>query len=141
LQNLRASRQTGLEESFATHVVCNWIVSGAKVTQKHDLQTTEDHFKKATQLPAALARHASHAGAFDPEKSGHQQKRGWKLAEVGLEPASKNTGFGFTADESGNPGGNFQSIFANLLHSEYGFSPDDVVKILQAADRVMLSEP
>ena len=64
-----------------------------------------------------------------------------KMVPTGLEPASKNTGFGFTADESGNPGGNFQSIFANLLHSEYGFSPDDVVKILQAADRVMLSEP
>ena len=40
-----------------------------------------------------------------------------------------------TDDESGNPGGNFQSIFADLLHSEYGFSADDVVKILQAAVR------
>ena len=57
------------------------------------------------------------------------------LAVEGLEPTSKNTGFGFTAGESGNPGGNFQSIFANLLHSEYGFSADDVVKILQAAER------
>ena len=109
-QNLRTSRQTELEESFATHVVCNWMGNSPKVAREHDLQTTEDHFKKATQLSAALARHASHAGAFDPEKSGHQQKRGWKLAEVGLEPASKNTGVRSTAVDGGNPGGNFQSI-------------------------------
>ena len=31
-------------------------------------QTTEAPFEKATQLPAALARHASYDGAFGPEK-------------------------------------------------------------------------
>ena len=34
-----------------------------------------------------------------------------------------------------NEGFSDQSIFADLLHSEYGFSADDVVKILQAAER------
>ena len=37
-------------------------------------------------LARLVDRHASHAGAFDLEKSGHQQKRGWKLAEAGQEP-------------------------------------------------------
>ena len=71
-QNLRASRQTELEESFPTHVVCKWMGNSPKVAYKHYLQTTEEHFKKATQkatqLPAALARNASHEGAIGPRK-------------------------------------------------------------------------
>jgi len=47
-QNLRASRQTELEESFPTHVVCSWMGNSPKVAREHYLQTTEDHFKKAT---------------------------------------------------------------------------------------------
>ncbi len=48
-QNLRASRQTELEESFPTHVVCRWMGNSPKVAQKHYLQVTDDHFTKAQQ--------------------------------------------------------------------------------------------
>ena len=48
-QNLRASRQTELEEEFPTHVVCGWMGNSPKVARKHYLQTTDEHFRKATQ--------------------------------------------------------------------------------------------
>jgi hypothetical protein len=43
-----------------------------------------------------------------------------------------------TDGESGNVGGNFESIFADLLRDEYGFSAADVVKILAALERVAM---
>ncbi|MEO1994523.1 MAG: phage integrase SAM-like domain-containing protein [Planctomycetaceae bacterium] len=50
-QNLRASRQTELQEIFPTHVVCKWMGNSPKVAQKHYLQTTEEHFAKAVHNP------------------------------------------------------------------------------------------
>ena len=47
--NLRASRQTELENQFPTHVVCQWMGNTPKVAGKHYLQTTEDHFQMAAQ--------------------------------------------------------------------------------------------
>jgi len=49
-QNLRASRQTELAESFPIHVVCSWMGNSPKGAREHYLQTTEDHFKKTTHL-------------------------------------------------------------------------------------------
>ena len=66
---------TVLEKSFPTHVVCSGMGNSLQVARKHDLQTTEDHFKKTTQLSGALAHHA---GAFDPEKAGSQKNAGGK---------------------------------------------------------------
>lgn len=51
MQNMRASRQTELEETFPTHVVCKWMGNSPKVAQKHYLQTTDEHFAKAVQNP------------------------------------------------------------------------------------------
>ena len=58
-QNLRASRQTELQESFPTHVVCKWMGNSPKIAQQHYLQTTEEHFHKAVQIPVqqAVAMH------------------------------------------------------------------------------------
>jgi len=50
-QNLRASRQTELEQVFPTYVVCKWMGNSPKVAAKHYLQTTEDHFDQAVQNP------------------------------------------------------------------------------------------
>jgi len=50
-QNLRSSRQTELEETFPSHVVCAWIGNSRAVAAKHYLQVTEDHFTKAVQNP------------------------------------------------------------------------------------------
>ena len=50
-QNLRSSRQTELEESHPSHVVCAWMGNSRAVAEKHYLQVTDDHFEKATQNP------------------------------------------------------------------------------------------
>jgi hypothetical protein len=55
----RASRQTELQETFPTHVVCKWMGNSPKVAQRHYLQTTEEHFKKATQQASVSGRSAS----------------------------------------------------------------------------------
>jgi len=48
-QNLRASRQTELEQSFPTYVVCKWMGNTPSVAHKHYLTVTEDHFQQATE--------------------------------------------------------------------------------------------
>ena len=50
-QNLRSTRETELAEQFPIHVVCAWIGNSRAVAAKHYLQTTEEHFRKATQNP------------------------------------------------------------------------------------------
>lgn len=47
-QNLRATRQTELEEDFPSHVVNAWIGNTQQVAEKHYLQVTDDHFKRAS---------------------------------------------------------------------------------------------
>jgi len=47
-QNLRATRQTELEDSFPSHVVCAWLGNSQQVAKKHYLNVTEDHFGRAT---------------------------------------------------------------------------------------------
>ena len=42
-----ATRQTELEESFPSHVVCKWIGNSLQVARKHYLQTTDEHFDRA----------------------------------------------------------------------------------------------
>jgi len=51
-QNLRATRETELAESWPMHVVCAWIGNSQAVARKHYLQVTEDHFRRAAQNPA-----------------------------------------------------------------------------------------
>ena len=51
-QNLRATRQTELENDFPTHVVCSWLGNSPRVAKKHYLQVTDEHFQKAAQNPA-----------------------------------------------------------------------------------------
>ena len=45
--NLRASRQTELENDFPSHVVANWLGNSPTIAQRHYLTTTEDHFRRA----------------------------------------------------------------------------------------------
>ncbi len=46
--NLRATRETELEDRFPSHVVCAWIGNSPQVAKKHYLQVTDAHFEKAT---------------------------------------------------------------------------------------------
>jgi len=63
--NLRSSRQTELEETFPSHVVCRWIGNSPVVARKHYLQLTEDHFQKALQNPVQQV----HASASKDEQA------------------------------------------------------------------------
>ena len=46
--NLRATRQTVLEEEFPSHVVCAWIGNSQAIARKNYLQVTDDQFSRAT---------------------------------------------------------------------------------------------
>ena len=46
-QNLRAIRQTELEEYFPSHVVCQWIGNSQSVAREHYLQVTDSHYERA----------------------------------------------------------------------------------------------
>ena len=45
--NLRASRQTELENEFPSHVVCEWMGNSESVARNHYLKVTDDHFTRA----------------------------------------------------------------------------------------------
>jgi integrase len=45
--NLRASRQTELTDEFPAHVVADWLGNTPEVADRHYLQTTEAHFRRA----------------------------------------------------------------------------------------------
>jgi integrase len=49
-QNLRSTRQTELEEDFPSHVVCSWIGNSERVARQHYLQTTDEHFTRASSV-------------------------------------------------------------------------------------------
>jgi len=54
-QNLRATRETELAETYPMHVVCAWIGNSAAIAAKHYLQVTDEHFDKATHFPTQQA--------------------------------------------------------------------------------------
>ena len=46
-QNLRASRETELANSFPLHVVTSWLGNTPSVADRHYLQVTSEHFAQA----------------------------------------------------------------------------------------------
>ena len=111
-QNLRASRQTELEERFPSHVVCAWMGNSQPVARKHYLMVTEDHFAQAisandanggAQIPAPKAtQKATQTMAETPRQratgfkgverksfpvSACRKSSEKQVAEAGLEPA------------------------------------------------------
>jgi hypothetical protein len=49
--NLRASRQTELADQFPSHVVADWLGNSQAIADRHYLQTTEAHFRRACSEP------------------------------------------------------------------------------------------
>lgn len=49
MQNLRASRRTELEQQFPAHVIESWMGHSEKVSRKHYLQVTPEHWETATK--------------------------------------------------------------------------------------------
>ena len=54
-QNLRSSRQTELEQTYPTYVVCKWLGNTPNVAHKHYLTVTEEHYQKAAEENGGLA--------------------------------------------------------------------------------------
>jgi integrase len=50
-QNLRSSRETELAETFPIHVVAEWLGNSPKTALAHYTQVTEEHYRKALQIP------------------------------------------------------------------------------------------
>ena len=48
--NMRASRQTELEDRFPSHVVCAWMGNSQRVAREHYLQVTDRHFEQALEV-------------------------------------------------------------------------------------------
>lgn len=77
--NLRATRQTELEEAFPTHVVCAWLGNSPRVARRNYLQVTEDHFAKAAQNVAQQERETGRNGqqsglhGCDDEATGNEK--------------------------------------------------------------------
>ena len=58
-QNLRATRQTELADTFPAHVVCDWLGNSQAVANKHYLHTTNEHFEQATKAAQKAAQFTS----------------------------------------------------------------------------------
>lgn len=57
-QNLRASCETELAQSYPLHVVCEWIGNSAKVAADHYLQVTDADFERGAKTGAAALQNA-----------------------------------------------------------------------------------
>ncbi len=55
-QNLRATRETELAETYPIQVVCEWIGNTAAVAAKHYLQVTDEHYRQALDAPKSAAQ-------------------------------------------------------------------------------------
>lgn len=100
-QNLRASRETELAETFPIHVVAEWLGNSPKTALAHYTQVTEDHFRQAAQIaaqyPAELSRiepnpkvgRIPEAGMATALASPCDNKRKHLVTPTGFEPVSR----------------------------------------------------
>jgi integrase len=87
--NLRASRQTELEDQFPTHVVCKWLGNSPKIARKNYLKVTQEHYQRALQGGAKggaleAQNEAQQAGEGECEKvnnTRHSTEKGRKKPE------------------------------------------------------------
>lgn len=68
-QNLRATRQTELEEKFGVRRACDWLGNSQAVAMNHYIQTTEDHFERAIREPSVVELAAKETAAPNPAPS------------------------------------------------------------------------
>lgn len=98
--NLRASRQTELEEHFPSHVVCAWLGNSEAVARKHYLQVRESDFEKAVNKPvnktARIPARATpesgvletHGVTTNARTLGNPRVLVSKLGDTGFEPVT-----------------------------------------------------
>jgi len=67
-QNLRATRETELAETFPVHVASAWLGNTVQVASKHYLQVTDDHFQQALTNPTQIpTQQPAESGRNDPQ--------------------------------------------------------------------------
>ena len=76
--NLRATRQTELQQRFPVHVVCTWLGNTQAVAMKHYLQVTEEHFAEAI---GGTPQSGAKSGAADARNS--SQSNETAVSELG----------------------------------------------------------
>jgi integrase len=91
--NMRASRQTELEETFPTHVVCAWLGNSPTTARKHYLFTTEEHFERAVKCDAKSDARATHFPTLQASAAtsgcSHEDFEGFELEGLTLAAASR----------------------------------------------------
>lgn len=99
--NLRASRQTELEENFPSHVVCAWLGNSVAVAAKHYLQVLDSHFTKATQKATQQSPERgvfeTHGVTQNAKILGNSRVLALKLGDTGFDTC------GFECDLTGEP--------------------------------------
>ncbi len=98
--NLRASRQTEIENRFATHVVWAWLANNEATARRHYLQDTDAHYTAAARAPDGapnLVRHPVRHDAAGGGRAGSNAMRKviegqgralgvWQVTPTGFEP-------------------------------------------------------
>jgi len=87
-QNLRATRETELAQSFPLHVVCAWIGNSQTVAAKHYLQVTDDHFRDATTVSVEAAQKAAQQAHARSRQEPHVHRDGHEITRQLPVPAS-----------------------------------------------------
>jgi integrase len=98
-QNLRASRETELTQSFPSHVCAAWIGHSVKVAEKHYLGVREDDFQRAADATGEAAQYvqetARKASYRKPETTVFPEEYGplhacmnVQVRPAGFEPAT-----------------------------------------------------
>ena len=88
--NLRASRQTELADEFPVHVVADWLGNTPEVADRHYLQTTEAHFRRAvagwdgTQVVQGVVQHTADP-ARTPSQTPERMKNAPRFEDEALQ--------------------------------------------------------
>lgn len=143
-QNLRSTRQTELQETFPTHVVCSWLGNTKAVAQEHYLQVTEEHFERAkgagvapsvAHAPKELGCTEYRADRETPRKQGAckmvQHPASAKMTPTGIEHPQDSRG---KTELSGGGGPVLSPPLIQVLEKDVRtLSLEDLTGILQEA--------
>lgn len=109
--NMRATRQTELEESYPSHVVCAWLGNSEAVAKAHYLQVTDEHFKSAAAGSAPRSTTAPQESASNPTRT--------DLPPFAKQQQAQPTGT--DSDRHGKTGGNAKCEVSKESRTAGGF--------------------
>lgn len=89
--NLRATRQTELEDQFPGHVVSTWIGNSQQVAARHYLQVTDEHYRKATQNPTQKMHETCRNASKDSDKESSEPEAETVVSSASFESSRKKT--------------------------------------------------